>query len=65
MRSLAIMDALQSTLGGYLNSGFATLVVVTVVLGSVPWIALWLDSKLEKLALREILAELGKEVGIN
>ena len=57
-----MMEALQSTIGSYWNSGFVTLVLVTVVLGSFPWIALWLDSKLEKLALREILAELGSKV---
>ena len=52
----------MSSLGSYWNSGFATLVLVTVVLGSIPWIAVWLDSKLEKLALREILAELRSKV---
>lgn len=57
-----MMEAIVSSLGSYWNSGFATLVLVTVVLGSIPWIAVWLDSKLEKLALREILAELRSKV---
>ena len=56
------MEAFLESLWGYWTSGFATLVVVTLVLGSIPWIATWLDGKLEKLALQEILAELRKEV---
>ena len=58
------MGAILESLWGYWTSGFATLVVITLVLGSIPWIATWLDGKLEKLALREILAELRNEVGI-
>ena len=58
------MEGILSSLASYWNSGFATLVLVTVVLGFVPWIAVWLDNKLEKLALREILAELEKEVRV-
>lgn len=58
------MEAFLESLWGYWNSGFAALVVITLVLGSIPWIATWLDGKLEKLALREILAELENEVRI-
>ena len=58
------MEYFLESLWGYWNSGFATLVVITLVLGSIPWVATWLDGKLEKLALREILAELHDEVRI-
>lgn len=58
------MELILESLWGYWASGFLTLVVVTVVLGSVPWIATWIDSKLEKLALREILTELKSQVRI-
>ena len=59
------MEPILESLWGYWTSGFLTLVVITVVLGSIPWIATWLDSKLEKLALQEILNELKSQVRIN
>lgn len=57
------MESVLESLWSYWTSGFLTLVLVTIVLGSIPWLALWLDGKLEKLALQEILAELKSQVG--
>lgn len=55
------MDILEYLLS-YWTNGFTTLIFVTLLLGSIPYLALWLDGKLEKLALQEILAELRNEV---
>lgn len=55
------MDILEYLLS-YWTNGFTTLIFVTLLLGSIPCLALWLDGKLEKLALQEILAELRNEV---
>ena len=54
------MEAVWENLWSY--SGYASVVLVTAVIGFIPWIATWLDGKLEKLALREVLAELKSKV---
>ena len=59
-RSPFDMEAVWENLWNY--SGFASVVLVTAVIGFIPWIATWLDGKLEKLALQEVLAELKSKV---